>query len=52
MSGKTQLKKNLISIIVISHRQIVVEFCDRIYYLENGQIVNQGVFEEMSQMMQ
>ena len=34
--------KGKITMIVIAHRLTTVEHCDRIYYLENGQVVKEG----------
>ena len=33
------------TIIVIAHRLSTVEFCDRIYNLESGKIVNSGTYD-------
>jgi ABC-type multidrug transport system fused ATPase/permease subunit len=35
------------TIIVIAHRLTTVRYCDRIYRLENGFIVNQGTYEQV-----
>ena len=35
------------TIIVIAHRLATVRYCDRIYYLQNGFIVDQGTYEQV-----
>jgi ABC-type multidrug transport system fused ATPase/permease subunit len=34
-------------LIVIAHRLTTLRYCDRIYELENGKIINFGFYKEM-----
>jgi len=46
MEAIDNLGKN-ITIILIAHRLSTVKKCDRIYLLENGELKNEGTFEEL-----
>ena len=35
------------TLIVIAHRLSTVQYCDRIYHLENGRIVDEGPYDEV-----
>ena len=39
--------KGLITIIIITHRLQTVKNCDRVYQIENGQIIKSGKFDEV-----
>ena len=38
---------NEITIILIAHRLSTVEKCDKIFFLENGEVKNEGTFKEL-----
>ena len=46
MDAIDNLSKN-ITIILIAHRLSTVKKCDRIYILENGELKNEGTFDEL-----
>ena len=46
MEAVNNLNKN-ITIIIIAHRLNTVKKCDNIYFLEQGEVKNQGRFEEL-----
>ena len=46
MDAVNNLNKN-ITIILIAHRLNTVKKCDKIYFLEQGEVKNQGKFEEL-----
>ena len=35
------------TLVIIAHRLSTVEHCDRIYLMENGQIINTGTYQEV-----
>ena len=46
MNAVNDLGKRL-TIILIAHRLNTVKNCDKIFLLENGELKNQGTFEEL-----
>ena len=46
MDAVNNLRKN-ITIIIIAHRLDTIKNCDKIFLLENGQLKNEGSFEEL-----
>jgi ABC-type bacteriocin/lantibiotic exporter with double-glycine peptidase domain len=46
MNEVNNLNKD-ITIIIVAHRLSTVKKCDQIYFLKNGQLENQGTFEEL-----
>ena len=36
-----------VTIILIAHRLNTVKKCDKIFLLENGELINQGTFDEL-----
>ena len=46
MDAVNNLGKN-ITIILIAHRLSTVKKCDKIFFIEKGEIKNEGTFEEL-----
>ena len=46
MNAVNDLGKRL-TIIIIAHRLNTVKKCDKIFLLENGELINQGTFDEL-----
>ncbi len=46
MNSINKLRKNT-TIILIAHRLTTIKNCDNIFLLENGQLINQGTYEEL-----
>lgn len=44
-----QLKKDKITTVVIAHRLSTLQYCDRIYELSKGEVVNMGSYKEVTQ---
>ena len=48
ITKEIRMLKNKVTMIVIAHRFSTVQNCDKIYRLENGEIVAEGSFTEVA----
>ena len=37
------------TVVIVAHRLSTVEYCDRLYRIENSRLTEQGTFEEVTQ---
>ena len=47
ISESIKLLKGGVTVIMIAHRLSTVKHCDEIFYMENGEIISAGTFDEV-----